>query len=122
MSNRRGSTLISLLVSIAILAIALAAAASAFISASKLTKHASDYTTISNFTQSAMEHTIAQPFSSIRTSSVSKGLPKLPNTACRVDVKETEPLLKQVTVTCTWTEGKAPRSMRLSTLVAGGRR
>lgn len=122
MTNRRGSTLITLLVSIAILAIALAAAASAFISASKLTKHAADYTTASNFAQSVMERTIAQPFNSIHTSTVSKGLPNLRNAACGISVTESVPRLKQITVTFAWTEGKSPRSLRLATLVAGGKR
>lgn len=122
MNSRRGATLISLMVSIAILAVALAAAASAFISAARLTKQAGHYTAASNFAQSIMEREMAQPFNSIRTGSVTDHLPNLPNAACGVTVDRPEPLLKQVTITCSWTEGRSPRTLRLCTLVAGGAR
>lgn len=114
--------MITLIVSIAILATALTAAASAFISASKLTRHAANYTAASNFAQSEMERVISRPFDSIRTSDVSKNLPTLAGVHCAVAVESPEPQLKQITVTCSWTEGKTPHNVRLSTLAAGGGR
>ena len=122
MNNQRGTTLITVIVSIAILAIALSAAASAFISASRLTKHAANYTTASNFAQSEMERVLTQPFESIRTTEVPKGLPALSDARCVVTVDRPEPLLKQITVTCSWVEGKTAHSVRFSSLAAGGRR
>ena len=115
--------MITVIVSIAILAVALAAAASAFISASKLTRHGANFTTASNFAQSQMEHAIGQPFGSIRTTKVSDALPALSNVACNVTVESPEPMLKQVTVTCTWVDGRDRLcSVEFSTLVAGGGR
>lgn len=122
MSNRRGMALITLLASIAILAIALAGAASVFVSASRLTKHAACVTTASNCAESQMERLRSQSFGSIRTTSVNAGLPKLPGARCDVSVTTPEPGLKEITVSCSWTEGKRPYTVRLSTLRSGGQR
>ena len=122
MSNRSGETIITLIVSIAILAVALAGAASVFISASKLTRHAANMTAAANFAESAIEHVRSEPFASIKTVNVTRGLPKLPGVRCAAAVASPEPGLKEITVTCSWAEGQTPYSVRLATLVAGGQR
>ena len=122
MSSRRGATIITLITSIVILAIALAAAASAFLSASKLTRHAGCVTTASNFAESVMERVRTEPFGSIKSTVVARGLPKLPGASCAVAVSTPEPGLKEIVVTCSWIEGRTPCSARYATLVAGGRR
>jgi type II secretory pathway pseudopilin PulG len=122
MSRRRGTTLITLIVSIAILGVALATAASVFVSASKLTKHAANMASASSFAESVMEHVRSQPFGSIRSVDVTRGLPKLPGVRCAVAVRSPESGLKEITVTCSWAEGDNPYSVRYSTLAAGGQR
>ena len=122
MNNRRGAGLISLIVSISILAVALTAAASVLISASRLTKHAAYVTVASNFAESEIERVRSQPFSSIGTMSVTRGLPKLPRARCDVSVAKPEPGLKEITVICSWVEGKSPYTVRFSTLVSGRQR
>ncbi len=122
MNRTRGTTLITLIVSIAILAVALASAASVFISASKLTKHAANTTSAAGFAESVMEHVRSQPFASIESVDVKRGLPNLPGIRCAVAVKSPEPGLKEITVTCSWAEGANPYSLRYSTLAAGGQR
>jgi len=110
------------IVSIAMLAIALAAAASAFISASRLTKHAACMTTAGNFAESEMERVRSLPFDSIRTANITRGLTSLPRSQCAVSAIKPEPGLKEITVTCFWVEGKIPYHARFSTLAAGGGR
>ena len=122
MSRARGATLITLIVSIAILAVALAAAASVFLSASKLTKHAANMTAAASFAESVMEHVRSQPFASVKSVSVTRGLPNLPGARCEVTVAAPEPGLKQITVTCSWVEREIPYSVRFATLAAGGQR
>lgn len=122
MSRTRGTSLITLIVSIAILAVALAAAASVFVSASKLTKHAANTASAASFAESAMEHVRSEPFASIKSVDVTRGLPNLPEVRCGVTVTSREPGLKQITVTCSWSEGGTPYSVCYSTLAAGGQR
>lgn len=122
MNRMRGTTLVTLIVSIAILAVALASAASVFVSASKLTKHAANVTSAANFAESVMEHVLSQPFASTRSIDVKRDLPGLPGVRCAVAVAMREPGLKEITVTCSWAEGANPYSVRYSTLAAGGQR
>lgn len=122
MNRTRGTTLVTLIVSIAILAVALASAASVFISASKLTKHAANATTAANFAESVMEHVRSQPFASIKSVDVKRGLPSLPDVRCAVAVSLPEPGLKQINVTCSWSENGRPYNVRYCTLAAGGQR
>jgi hypothetical protein len=91
-------------------------------SASRLTKHAACMTTAGNFAESEMERVRSQPFESIRTANITRGLPSLPQSQCAVSVTKPEPGLKEITVTCSWVEGKTPYHARFSTLVAGGGR
>ena len=120
MSSRRGTTLVTVMVSGAMLAIALVAAASAFIGAAKLTRHAACFTKASNFAEGVMERTCSQPFGSITTVNVTTGLPDLPQAGCSVSVIQPEAGLKEITVTCSWAEGTKPCRVRFSTLAAGG--
>lgn len=120
MSNTRGAALVTVMVSVAILAIALVAATSAFMSASKLTKHAACFTKASNFAEGVMERTCSQPFGSIGTANVTTGLPDLPQARCSVLVTKPEAGLKEITVTCSWVEGTKPCRVRFCTLAAGG--
>jgi len=122
MIRTRGATLISLIVSIAILAVALAGAASVFVSASKLTRHAANMTAAGSFAESVMEHIRSQAFGSIKSVGVTRGLPKLHSARCEVSAVARERGLKEITVTCSWVEGKSSYSVRFATLVAGGQR
>jgi type II secretory pathway pseudopilin PulG len=122
MSRTRGATLIALIVSIAILAVALAGAASVFVSASKLTRHAGNMAAAASFAESSMEHVRSQPFASIKSAGITRGLPKLPAVRCAISVISPEPGLKQIVVTCTWAERANDYSVRFATLVAGGQR
>ena len=70
MGNNRGFTLIAVVVSGVILAIALTAAASAFIGASRLTKHAAQFTVASNFAEGVMEEVRSRPFGQIASADV----------------------------------------------------
>lgn len=121
-TSKRGMGLVTVMVSMAMLTIALVAATSAFISASKLTKHAACMTSASNFAEGVMERTRSRPFASIRTASVTNGLPKLPQAECSIAVAVPESGLKDITVTCSWVEHSVPYHVRFSTLVAGGGR
>jgi len=114
--------LVAVMVSVAILAIALAAATSAFMSASKLTKHVACFTTASNFAEGVMERTCSKPFGSIKSADVTAPA-ALRNGKCSVSVTKREAGLKEITVTCSWVEGSSPYRVRFSTLAAeGGRR
>jgi len=120
MNRTRGTTLVTVIVSIAILAVALASAASVFISAAKLAKHAANVTSAASFAESVMERVRSQPFASMESADVERGLPNLPGVRCEIAVASPEPGLKQITVTCSWTEGANPYNVRYSTLAAGG--
>ena len=107
------------MVGVAILAIALTAATSAFMSASRLTKHAGCFTTASNFAEGVMERTSSQPFGSIESREVTAPA-SLTQGKCSVSVSNRAADLKEITVTCSWIEGSAPHRVRLSTLAAKG--
>jgi len=119
MNNRRGIAIITVIVSMAIIAVALTMAVSAFVSATRLTRHAANFTLASNFAEGALERARSQPFDSIRTMSISD-LPKLPEVKCDLSVTSLENGLKNLTVTCAWTEGTRPCRVVFSTLVARG--
>jgi|GEM_PF-1371289 len=122
MNRRSGTSLVSLIVSIAILAVALASAASVLISTTRMTKHAANQSAAASFAESVMEHVRSQPFASIGSVNVTRGLPNLPGVRCAVEVTSPERRLKQITVTCSWAERANPYSVRYSTLLAGGMR
>jgi Tfp pilus assembly protein PilE len=122
MSSKRGAGLVSVMVAVAILAITLTAATSAFMSASKLTKHAGCFTKASNFAEGVMERVSAQSFGSIRSTEVHAPA-ALPEGKCSVVVAKRDSGLKEITVICSWVEGTTPHKVRFSTLAAeGGRR
>lgn len=119
-SDRRGTTLLTVVVSIAILSVALTMTTSAFFSASRLTRQAADFARASSFAESVLERVRVQPFESIATSQVTNGLPSLIDARCSIDVKAPEPGLKEITVTCAWTSGEKQRQAAISTIVAKG--
>lgn len=119
--NNRGFGLAGLMIGVVILLIALTMAASSFYSASRLTRQASSFTKASNFAEEVIERVRLQPYASIHTTEIKTGIPKLHDTRCMANVKEREPGLKEVTVTCSWLEGTRHREVRFSTLVARGR-
>jgi len=116
--SARGVTLISVMVSVAILAIALAMAASAFIGAARLTRQAADFARAGEFAEGVMERVRLQPFDSVRSVAVVKGLPDLPRARCEVRVTLREPALKEVTVMCSWHDDDRARNVRYCTLIA----
>lgn len=120
MIGRRGVSLVTVMVSVALLAVALTAATSAFFSASKLTRHTAYATMAGGFAEGIMERTIAQPYGSIRSTGVARNLPKLPQVSCSIDVSDRESGLKEITVGCSWVEGDTPHTVRYSTLKARG--
>jgi len=120
MKDNRGAGLIGVMVSIAILMIALTAAVSSFYSASRLTKEVNSLSIASNFAEGVMERTTALPFDQIITSEVTDRLPELPEVSCNVNVKPCGNGLKEVTVTCKWIEMKRERTTGFSTLIARG--
>lgn len=122
MISKRGIGLITLIVSISILAITLATAASVLITASKATKHAANVTAASDFAESQLERVRSQPYGSIGTMSVTNNLPKLPGAKCDVSVSKSEPGLREITVAFAWSESKTPYTVRFSTLISGRQR
>lgn len=120
MNGKRGTTLVTVMVSVAILGITLAAATSAFIGAAKLTKHAGCVSAASNFAEGVMERVSAQPYASIQSANVRTALPRLPEAACSVAVTKREAGLKEVTVTCSWVEAGSPFRVQFATLAAEG--
>ncbi|MCX6345113.1 MAG: prepilin-type N-terminal cleavage/methylation domain-containing protein [Armatimonadetes bacterium] len=121
MTDKRGVTLVSVIVAAAILAMALGMAVSAFYSSARLTKQSVSFTKASNFAEGIMERTVAMPYSQIKSTKITSNTPKLQDFACVVDVTKRESL-KEITVRCSWTAGKLPREIKLSTLVAKGER
>jgi type II secretory pathway pseudopilin PulG len=119
MTDKRGMTLVSVIVAAAILAMALGMAVTAFYSSSRLTKQSVSFTQASNFAEGIMERTIAMPYSEIKSTKITSNTPKLQDFACVVDVSKRENL-KEITVRCSWIAGKLPREIKLSTLVAKG--
>lgn len=114
--------MVSVMVAVAILAIALVGATSGFMSASKLVKHASCFTAASNFAEGVMERVSSQSFGSIRSTNVAAPA-ALPAAECSVSVTKRGAGLKEIVVTCSWVEGTTPCRVRFSTLSAeGGRR
>lgn len=120
LSDNRGGTLLSVIVAVVILTIALTMATSSFYSASRLARQSASFTLAGNFTEGVLEKTRSQPFDTIRTTEVATDLPKLPQAHCTVSVTERAAGLKQVTVKCSWLEGKRTRKTEFSTLVAKG--
>lgn len=114
----RGVTLVSVMVAVAILAIALTMSTSAFIGASRLTQRATHLSAASDFAQGVMEQVIARGFEQARTMQVANGLPKLDGFRCQIEVTQAVVGLKQVLVTASWQEEGRARSVRLSTLLA----
>ena len=122
MSKERGAGLISVMVAVAILAVTLAAATSAFLSASKLTKHAAYFSKASSFAEGVMERETAMSYSRLESRNVAAPA-ALPEAKCIVAVAARSAGVKEVTITCAWTEGSKPYRVRFSTLVTeGGRR
>jgi len=119
-ASNRGLSLVAVVVSAAIVAIALAAATSGFIGASRLTAQAARFTVASNFAEGVMEQVRSRPFAGIASADVHERLPKLPGVGCNIDVRQRGPALKEITVTCSWMERNRPRNVRFSTLVARG--
>lgn len=118
--SNKGMTLISVVVAAGILAVALAMSTSAFISGTRLTHSAADFTRASNFAEGVMERVRSEPFGRIESMDVTNGLPNLPGARCGVEVTSQAPNLKQITVTCSWNDGKRPRRVQFSTLVVKG--
>jgi hypothetical protein len=118
--NRRGYNLVSVIVATAILAIAVTMAASTFISASRVAKGSADFTVASNYAEGVMERIRLEPFDRVKTTNVTNHLPALPSVKCEIEVAAQSPGLKQVTVTCSWAEGRRARHVRFSTLLAKG--
>lgn len=119
--RNRGVTLVSVMVAVAILAIALTMSTSAFIGASRLTQHAAHLSAASDFAQGVMEQVIARGFEQARTTQVTDRLPKLEGFRCEVQVTQAGLGLKQVVVTASWRDEGRARNVRLSTLLAKGR-
>jgi len=120
LQDDRGLTLLAVVVAAAIVAIALAAAASGFIGASRLTKQAADFTIASNFAEGVMEEVRSRPYGRIVSGGVHEGLPKLPGVTCAVQAEPQGDALKEVTITCSWRELGRSRAVRFATLVARG--
>lgn len=118
--SRRGATLISVIVGIAILSIAATMAASTFFGASHAAKRAAEFAGAANYAEGVMEHITAQPFESIQTKEVTDGLPELADVNCSIAVTSAGEGLKEVTVTCSWQGEETRRMVRYSTLVARG--
>lgn len=119
-TDQRGTTLISVVVAIAILTVALSMAVSTFYSASRLTRRSMEFTAASNYAEGVLEKTELMPYSQLHTMEITGSLPKLKGAQCMQQVTETNDGLKQVTVTCSWLSGSQKRSVRLSTLAARG--
>ena len=119
-SGARGLSLVAVIVSVAILGVALTMATSAFLSSSRLTKQAANFTLASNFAEGVMERVRSQPYGAIASRQVTNGLPKLSGATCEVKVAPQGDSLKQIVVTCAWREGERRRGVKLATLVAKG--
>ncbi len=117
--DRRGAGLVAVMVSVTVLAIALTAATSAFMSASRLTRHAAHFARASNYAEGVMERVSSQPFRSIKNTDI-EAPAALPGGQCVVSVTDRKGGLKEVTVTCSWVEGETSHRARFSTLVAEG--
>jgi type II secretory pathway pseudopilin PulG len=121
-ADERGTGLISVMVAMVILLVALSMITSTFFGASKLTRRAANFTAAGNFAEGVMERVTSQPFDRVITTKVTDGLPRLSGADCAVGVRDTGEGLKEITVTCSWSEGDQRRKTALSTLMARGDR
>ncbi len=117
---REGLALVSVIVAATIVGIAVSMAATALIGGVRVSQQAAHFTTASSFAEGVLERVRAQPFGPISSGPVTEALPRLAGAQCRIGVTPRGPGLKEVIVTCSWSERGQARSVRLATLIAKG--